>query len=84
MTIYTAKEDFSKLFAKPEWCAADLKLDLSGIVEIDTSGAQLLVLFAHAVAEEKSIKLTKISDSADSVLNLLNLKKILTQEDVAV
>ena len=80
MTIYTAKGDFSKLFSKPVWLDSNITIDLSDVVEMDTSGAQLLLILVKEMAENGVVTVNKVSDAADSVITLLNLKSHLGME----
>ena len=80
MTIYTAKGDFSKLFSKPVWLDSNITIDLSDVVEMDTSGAQLLLILVREMAEGGVVTVNKVSDAAESVITLLNLKSHLGME----
>lgn len=73
MTIYRAAE------LKPELLAAldasvTLRLDLSGVTELDTAGVQILMMLkAHARANERTLELVAHSPAVLEVFELLNL-----------
>ncbi len=73
LTIYSAVQAKSELF---DVLAnhADLKLDLSGVGELDSAGVQvLLVLKQEAERQDKKLRLVNHSDAAVEVFELLHL-----------
>ncbi|MFC1602264.1 lipid asymmetry maintenance protein MlaB [Pseudomonadota bacterium] len=75
MTIYTAqelKDELIKYLGKP-W---NLHIDLTDITELDTSGAQLLLLARHETDHmEKAFEVTQPSGAAAEALATLNISE---------
>ena len=75
MTVYTVLEQKRQLFDYLK-SAKELQIDLSGVVEIDSAGVQLL-MFLKQEANSGNIKfsLTQHSQTVVEALELLNLSK---------
>ena len=80
LTIYHVQEALKSL----ESICADgvkaLRLNLSGITEIDTAGVQLL-LFLHRKFNRAKVSIQVSNDVVDEVLVLLQLSSIRAQAD---
>ena len=73
LTIYHAAEIKQPLIAKLE-TTRDLEIDLSGIVEIDTAGVQILILLKkEADRLGKTLRLAAHSQAVVEMMNLYNL-----------
>jgi len=73
MTIYTAQELKDELmqYLGKSW---NLHIDLTDVTELDTSGAQLLLLAQHEVSHmEKKLEVTQPSGAAAEALATLNI-----------
>lgn len=74
MNIYNAAELKKDILAKTSDCP-NIKLDLSGVNEMDSSGLQLLLLLKReADAANKEFELVSQSETTRNVLELFNLK----------
>lgn len=74
LTIYHVSLAKQEIFADYEKYAGKIALDLQQVTEIDTAGVQLL-LFAKKFFSglEKNLYITKLNESVDSMLKVLNL-----------
>jgi anti-sigma B factor antagonist len=73
MTIYQAAEIKQPLVAMLQ-ARHDLEIDLSGIIEIDTAGVQLLILIKkEADRAGKKLRLVSHSQAVLEMMNLYNL-----------
>jgi ABC-type transporter Mla MlaB component len=73
MTIYNALTTKEKLLAALEDCL-ELELDLSHVGEIDTTGAQLLIMAKREANRQlKSLRLVAHSASVREVLDFYNI-----------
>lgn len=73
LTIYTATELKEQLLQEFGKCK-QLQLDLSGVEEVDSAGMQILLLVRkQAIAEEKTLTLSKTSESLECYIDLFNL-----------
>ncbi len=73
MTIYNALSTKEKLLAALEGCQ-ELELDLSQVGEIDTTGAQLLIMAKReANRHDKSLRLVAHSAPVRDVLDFYNI-----------
>lgn len=75
MTIYSAAANYQQLKERLN-ARAPMRLDLSGVTEIDSAGLQLL-LFAQAEADALGLEFAIMahSDPVEDVLALLFLKR---------
>ena len=77
MTIYRAAELKAVLLDAID-AQSTPELDLSGVVEIDTAGVQLLMMSRRAAeAKAKPLKIIARSDKVASTLALLGLQELL-------
>ena len=74
LTIYNVN-DFKQSLVKAIKKSTSLKLDLSGVSEIDTSCVQLLMQAQNACQEnEKGFELTARSPAVEEVINIFGLQ----------
>lgn len=84
LTIYRALEHFEALRAMRSARAAVLRLDLSGVSEIDSAGLQLLLLLRKsAAAEGGALCITSASAAVRELLEFCNLGALLADGDAA-
>ena len=73
LTIYTAAELKDQLLKQLDQCKK-IQLDLSQVEEVDSAGIQVLMLIRkQAIAEEKALTLSQISESLSRYFELYNL-----------
>lgn len=74
LTIYTVSRIRGEILAQLNF-ESDLHLDLSGVIEIDTAGLQLLVSIRNAMARSgKSLLLCNPSDAVKDLSNRCNFE----------
>lgn len=75
LTIYQAQEAREQL--RDAWAAGVRRYDLGQTVNLDTSGAQLLVaLHKQAIAAGEPIEITAMATEAREMLALLGIKSL--------
>jgi anti-sigma B factor antagonist len=81
MTVYTCSDLKSRLLAEMTDHQNATELDLSGVVEIDTAGLQLLLAARrHAADGGRELKVTNPSRPVSDVLELCRLNARLVAE----
>lgn len=81
MTVYTCSDLKSRLLTQLTEHADATELDLSGVVEIDTAGLQLLLMARrHAAAGGRELRVSNPSRPVADVLELCRLNASLAAE----
>ena len=81
MTVYTCSDLKTRLLAELSEHASATELDLSGVVEIDTAGLQLLLLAQrHASDAGRQLRVSNPSRAVLDVLELCRLNLCLAAE----
>jgi len=81
MTVYTCSDLKARLFAELADHMDATELDLSGVVEIDTAGLQLLLIARRYVSDGgRELRVSNPSRPVSDVLELCRLNACLTAE----
>jgi anti-anti-sigma factor len=81
MTVYTCSDLKARLLAEMTDHQNATELDLSGVVEIDTAGLQLLLIARrHATDNGRELKVSNPSRPVSDVLELCRLNACLVAE----
>ena len=81
MTVYSASQIKRPLLDALAEGPADIRLDLSGVVEFDTAGLQLLLLARHeALASNRDLRVTATSAIVRETLTLCGAVKLLVDQ----